>query len=255
MKKSVSILGCGWLGQSLAYKLIERGYSVSGSTTSEDKFINLKSRGIIPFLIDIGDRSIDLSNFLSSDILVIAIPSKNIAGFKHLISQIEISEINKVIFFSSTSVYPFINGIATEETRLKESPLTEIEKLINTNTKFESTIIRFGGLFGYNRKPGNFIKENNIITNPEGYVNLIHRDDCIGIIEKLIDTNTWNEVFNACADTHPKRSDFYAKEMKKQGKIAATSTNKSPKNYKIISSDKLKNELNYTFKYGDLMAY
>mgnify|MGYP003615968040 CR=1 FL=1 len=38
----ISILGCGWLGFPLAQKLIETGYEVKGSTTSESKLEALK---------------------------------------------------------------------------------------------------------------------------------------------------------------------------------------------------------------------
>lgn len=253
MKQTLSILGCGWLGTALASELISKGYTVKGSTTSKEKLTELKSIRVDPYLVDLSQRAINISKFLTSDILIIAIPSKSLVNFKHLKGQIEESEIKKIIFISSTSVYPNINGIATEETSIIKSPLTEIESLFKSNKLFSCTILRFGGLFGYNRKPGNFIKDDKI-NNPEGFVNLIHRDDCIGIIKKIIDTNTWNEVLNACADTHPKRSAFYQKEMKKLGKLAPILNLESLNEYKIVSNKKLKNLLDYTFKYANLMA-
>ena len=42
----VSILGCGWLGLPLAKSLIEKGFSVNGSTTSVEKIPILESLGI-----------------------------------------------------------------------------------------------------------------------------------------------------------------------------------------------------------------
>lgn len=254
MKQTISILGCGWLGTALAADLISKGYTVKGSSTSKEKRVKLKSIGVAPYVIDISQRTLDISKFLSSDILIILIPSKSVEHFKYLISQIEKSETEKVIFISSTSVYPTINGIVTEETAVIKSPLIEIESLFETNILFKSTIIRFGGLFGYDRKPGNFIKDNKI-NNPEGFVNLIHRDDCIRIIEKIIDTNTWNEVLNSCADTHPKRSEFYQKEMGKLGRFEPIFNLESLNEYKIVSNEKLKTLLDYTFKYDDLMAF
>jgi len=41
--------------------------------------------------------------------LIINITSKNIPGFKQLITEIEKSEIEKVLFVSSTSVYDNLN--------------------------------------------------------------------------------------------------------------------------------------------------
>jgi len=118
----------------------------------------LEKKGIEPFLIDISQSNLDVSKFLISDVLIIAVTSKNIQDFKNLIKKVEKSQVRKVLFVSSTSVYPFTNGIVTEETRIDNTPLAEIENLFIDNSSFESTIIRFGGLFGYDRKPGNFIK-------------------------------------------------------------------------------------------------
>lgn len=240
---------------AVAFELTKNGYNVSGSTTSNNKLTTLKSKGVTPFKIDIGKRLIDISDFLFSEILVIAIPSKNSADFKYLIHKVEKSDIKKVLFISSTSVYPNTNGIVTENTLTKKTPLSEIEHLFKINTCFKSTIIRFGGLFGYDRRPGNFIKSDKKIENPEGYINFIHRDDCVRIIEQVIINNTWNITLNACADTHPKRRDFYKKEMKKLGKFDPIFNEQSANDYKLVSSSKLKTLLNYKFEYSNLMNY
>ena len=114
MKPKISILGCGWLGKALAYELIHKGYNVKGSSTSNNNFDKLKLKGITPFVIDINKITDTISDFLLSDILIIAIPSKNISGFENLIIKIEASELRKVIFISATSVYPNTNGEVTE---------------------------------------------------------------------------------------------------------------------------------------------
>ncbi|MFT4900507.1 MAG: nucleoside-diphosphate-sugar epimerase [Flavobacteriales bacterium] len=255
LKQKISILGCGWLGLDLALNLINNGYNVKGSATSRSSFENLKIKAIPAFIVDIKQRERVVSDFLSSDVLIISITSKSIDDFKRLITQIEKSNIKKVIFISSTSVYPNTNNITTEETPIKTSSLTEIESLFRKNKLFQSTIIRFGGLFGYDRQPGNFFKKDKKIENPEGYINFIHRDDCIQIIKNVIKSNTWNQTLNACADSHPKRRDFYKNEFKKLGKPEPMFNEESLNDYKIVTSEKLKNLLNYTFKYPDLMNY
>lgn len=252
MTQKISILGCGWLGLPLAEELTLVGYSVKGSTTSIDKKEHLKERNISPFLIDIKTRENKFSEFLESEILIVNIPHKSIPDFEYLIRKIEASSIEKVIFISSTSVYENTNKIVSETSETKNVPLVVIEHIFQNNPHFETTIIRFGGLFGGNRKPGSFIKKGRKIENPEGYMNLIHRVDCIGIIQKIIELNCWNQVFNACSPSHPTRSDFYLKELKKEGRIAEINKN-SIISYKIVSTDKLKNLLNYTFELNDLM--
>ena len=255
MKNNISILGCGWLGLSLALKLRSKGYSIKGSTTSKIKIAKLESNGLQPFIIDLSNRESEFKNFLNSEVLIIAIPSKNIAGFKNLIFHIENSKIKNILFISSTSVYPNSNSIITEENLIHKTPLYEIEMLFKTNTNFKSTILRFGGLIGYDRKPGNFFKNGKIINHPDAFVNLIHRDDCIQIIIEIIAKNIWSKTLNACTDTHPKKRDFYTKEFRKEGRNNPIFNELASNEYKIINSDQLKKILNYNFIYSDLMKY
>ena len=255
MKNNISILGCGWLGFPLALTLTKKGYSIKGSITSEIKVEKLKSNGVQPFIINLSNRENEFEKFLNSEVLIIAIPSKNIADFKNLISHIENSKIKTILFISSTSVYPNSNSIVTENSLIKKNPLSEIELLFKTNTNFKSTILRFGGLIGYDRKPGNFFKNGKAINYPDAFVNLIHRDDCIQIIKEILAKNIWNKTLNACADTHPKKRDFYTKEFKKEGRNKPTFNELSFNEYKIINSDQLKSILNYNFIYSDLMKY
>ncbi len=253
MHQRISILGCGWLGLALAIDLIEKGYEVYGSTTSKSNIKDLVEEGIKPFLINIRKSSDDLREFLSAEVLIIAIASKNIKDIKSLIKSIEVSKIKKILFISSTSVYPFTNRIVTEENNTSVTPLAEIENLFITNSSFKSTIIRFGGLLGYDRQPGNFINSNKPVENPEGYINFIHRDDCIEIIEQIIKKEVWNDILNACTDDHPKRREFYLQEIQKVGKSVVVFNENSKNEFKIINSQKMKTLLNYEFKHGNLM--
>ena len=253
MKNKISILGCGWLGLPLAKELVKSGCEVKGSCRSANKISNLALIGVKPHQVDISNYDAKYSEFLNSEILIIAIPSKSISDFENIISKIENSNIKKIIFVSSTSVYPFTNGVVTENMLVKETPLSKIEELFRTNKCFQTTILRFGGLFGDDRKPGNFIKPNKLIENPEGYVNLIHREDCIAIVKQIIATNTWNETLNACADTHPTRREFYNRQAQELKKSLPSFNEMSENTYKIINSEKLKELLAYTFKYADLM--
>lgn len=255
MKQNISVLGCGWLGKPLAIELARKGYSVKGSNRSKDSFGDLEVGGVSPFVIDLNNNKNDFKNFLDTDILIISVTSRHINSFGEFIEQIQKHRIKKVIFISSSSVYPKTNEVVTEETPTDNTYLTKIEDQFQSNKYFQTTIIRFGGLFGYNRKPGNFFKDGRIIKDPEGHINLIHRDDCIQIIEKVSEQEVWNEVLNASTDTHPTRREFYEKEMIKLGREKPVFDEKSSNNFKIVNSEKLKKLLNYSFKYPDLLDY
>jgi nucleoside-diphosphate-sugar epimerase len=251
--KSVSILGCGWLGTPLAQCLVELDYVVKGSTRSEEKAKKLTSMGVESFVLTLDELRESGSDLLKSEILVIAVTPKSLAPVDELIHQIERSNIRHVIFISSTSVYFEDEYIITEQSDLKPTPLTKLEEEFRFNDSFTTTILRFGGLFGYDRKPGNFFKEGKKVKNPDGVVNMIHQDDCVAIIERVINTNTWKTTFNACADTHPTRRDFYTKMALDLGKPKPEFDEDSPFSIKDVNSDKLKNTLSYEFKYPDLM--
>lgn len=253
LKNSISILGCGWLGEPLASHFINKKYSVKGSTTSENKIQKLIEIGVKSYLLKINNITPNIFEFLDSEILIIAIPSKDVEGFMKLISCIEQSKIKYVLFVSSTSVYASSSDMITEETPVINSALAEIENIFITNNCFKTTVIRFGGLIGYNRKPGLFYPKGRFIDNPDSAVNMIHRDDCIGIIELIIEKKIWNEIFNGCADTHPTKREFYTKAALDIGlDIPRFDESKQSEN-KLISNQKLKEELNYKFKYSDLL--
>lgn len=250
--KSVSILGCGWLGKELGIQLIKNGYTVKGSTTSVAKLDELKAVHIYPFLVNISEDT-EITEFLDTDVLLIAITSKNIDDFKRVISKIEKSNVTNVIFISSTSVYPSLNKEMTEEDDTVHSPLAEIENLFRNNENFQTTILRFAGLFGGNRQPVNWFVDRKI-PHPKGYVNMIHREDCIAIIQQIIKQNVFGEVFNACANHHPTREDFYINARKSLGKPIPEFDDSKLLEYKIISSEKLQKVLNYQFIHNDLLS-
>ena len=79
--RSISILGCGWLGFALAQKFVQLGFLVRGSTTSDDKIEELKKNKILPYLIEIPQASSFLiskqnQSFFDSNILFLNIPFK-----------------------------------------------------------------------------------------------------------------------------------------------------------------------------------
>ncbi|CAL2103218.1 NAD-dependent epimerase/dehydratase family protein [Tenacibaculum sp. 190130A14a] len=251
--KDVSILGCGWLGLPLAQHLITEEFKIKGSTTKEEKIPLLKTSGIEAHIVDISSKETDFKDFLNVGTLVVAITSKDIDAFKNLVKEIEGSRVKNVLFISSTSVYPSLNREVFEEDANENSPLGMIENIFKSSTKFVTTVIRFAGLLGYNRQPGNWFS-NRKIPHPNGFVNMIHRDDCIAIITQILKENVWNETFSACTNHHPTREEFY--------KYARLSIKKEPPvfddslelKYKIVNSNKLIQTLNYQFIHQNLLA-
>lgn len=254
-RQAISLLGSGWLGLPLAEQFVMMGYHVKATTTSESRLVKLTSIKVKPFIVQIERLPDDIQAFLQSDLLIINIPSKNIDGFSKLIMEIEKSEIEKVLFVSSTSVYENKNQTISESDGIesKRSLLLEIENLFRSSGKFKTTIVRFGGLIGYSRNPGRFFRSGKRAPDPDAHVNLIHRDDCIGIIGKIIEQEIWGEVFNCCADTHPTKREFYTQAAEAIGIPAPEFVTSESKSFKIISNQKVKRILKYEFLHADLM--
>nr|MBF0223723.1 NAD(P)H-binding protein [Desulfobulbaceae bacterium] len=253
--QTISILGSGWLGVPLAEHFISMGHHVKASTTSESRLPELTSINVEPFIVDLGVLQDSIQSFLQATILIINIPSKDIDGFGNLVKEIEKSAIEKVVFVSSTSVYENKNKTISESDGEESAlnPLVTIENLFRNCSKIKATIVRFGGLIGYSRNPGKFFHKGRLIQNPNSGVNLIHRDDCIGIISQIVEQEAWGEVFNCCADTHPTKKEFYTYAAQSIGVLAPEFAESEADSYKIISNLRVKKVLNYQFRHPDLM--
>ena len=273
LMKKISILGCGWLGLPLAKSLIQKGFSIKGSTTSEEKLEVLEKAGIEPFLISIKSNKVvgEVVKFLEdSEILIIDIPPDlrhgNTESFIEKMQQsipfLEKSTVKKLIFVSSTSVYSGYNlstdfasedkfKISEETIAVPENEsgiqLLASEKTLMSNKNFATTIIRFGGLIGEDRNPTKFLAGRKNIENPNAPINFIHQKDCIGIIEKIIETNSWNQIYNGVAPFHPSRKNYYTQKAIEMGLEIPEFDETKPSFGKIVSSEKLEKVLRYEF--------
>ncbi|CAM1343191.1 SDR family oxidoreductase [Tenacibaculum amylolyticum] len=263
--KQISILGCGWLGFPLAKHLITKGYHIKGSTTSKEKEPILKDAAIQPYVFRLGEKNHEeiLKDFVNdSEIIVINFPPKRIPDIVTIYQeQINallpyIQSTQKVIFVSSTSVYQNTNDWVTEAIENhpeKESgkAVLAVEQLLQSHLKENLTILRLAGLIGYDRVPGRFLAKKKEVANGKAPINVIHQDDCIGLINAIITQNAWGTIINGCADEHPLRETFYILAAEKVGLVPPQFKKSDTVQFKKISNTKSKTLLNYTYKYPD----
>ncbi len=262
----ISILGCGWLGLPLAKSLISKGHILKGSTTSRDKKQVLSAEGISPYIIQLFEEGIqgDISAFLGdAEVLIIDIPpglrkdpEVNFVGkIGRLTSQIERAGVKKVIFISATSVYKdteasptyteedLANGTAENSKQLKGA-----EEILKNSDAFEAAIIRFGGLIGPGRHPVNYLAGKTDLKDSSGPVNLIHLEDCIGIIEAVLEKDAFGYSYNAAYPEHPTRKEYYTKMASEKGLAIMSFDENSVSKGKMIASVNLEKILNYEFR-------
>jgi len=203
----VSIIGLGWFGEALAEELKPQ-YEISGTTRSEEKVTAFRSHNIQAEKLTLTD--LPSEKLLSSDFIILNIPP-----FKGQLDWLKSWKWNKkshVIFISSTSVYGKNIGLVDETTiPIPETEngnlLWEEEDWVKTFEKF--TIVRFAGLIGGSRHPGNTLSGRQGIAGGNLPINLIHLKDCVGFIKLLIDKNITNETYNLAHPNHPLRKDYY----------------------------------------------
>lgn len=264
MKQTISILGCGWLGLPLGKNLVDQGYTVKGTTRDSGKLSILREQDIWPWLLTLNPQPVyeePIDNFFDCDTLIINVPpglrGGNPPGFPVLQMQGILPWIKRnqphVIYISSTSVYPDNSGLVMESyTRnIQDSeahPILMAERLLLRDDAFSTSIVRFGGLYGYDRNPARYFAGRENVRNGSAPVNLIHRDDCIAIILKIIYEDIRGEIFNASSDEHPTREKYYTEMVRRTGlELPKFSKEEEKTRYKIVSNQKLKDFLGYQF--------
>ena len=272
MHKTVSILGCGWLGLPLAEFLLAEGFAVKGSTTSAGKLPLLAQKGIQPFLINlqsglVPERPDEWRDFLQTDILLISIPPRtDVYGhdaharqIRHFTYPLIFSDV-KIIYISSTSVYPEKRQTADETSEVVEgNAMVKAEKIVLEEMAFEgrpprATVLRCGGLMGYNRIPGKYVAGKTIATG-DVPVNFVHRDDVVRIIHEIIRQEKWGGVYNVVAPQHPVRRDIYARNAQEFGYAPPLYDDSQTPGYKLVSSEKVIRELDCEFLFPDPVSF
>jgi nucleoside-diphosphate-sugar epimerase len=233
----VAIIGCGWVGTRLSSYLKEKNHHVIVTTTSPEKISSLKNSASEVHLLDFSiPQNFDFLKGIDVAIFSMPISRNNwLEGFKNL-DQI----FPKTILFSSTGIYPTENQIFTEnDTKNLREDILASENLVKEKHP-QTTILRFGGLMGDNRSLQNIFK-NKSPENPQKKANYIHYDDILAIVEQILHSDKKGKIYNLVAPEHPTISEILNLEIQKPNE------QNIKKNQRIISSESLIKDFNYTF--------
>ncbi|WP_108063411.1 NAD(P)H-binding protein [Poseidonibacter lekithochrous] len=252
--KTISILGTGWLGYALASEL-KNEFNVKVSIRTNEKKEEYINEGLDPYLLN--EEKLDFLDELSEcDYLFINFPPSKFNNYLEFLNNIyshkNISKVKKLIFISSTSIYPNEQTIFNEDFEIKNSisqKVYDAEVLIKSRT---DVILRCSGLMGYNRIAGKYFA-GKIVDSEDVKVNYVHRNDVISATIFTI-KNDINGIFNLCASSHPSRKEVYLLNAKKHNFEKPIFENKKEYKNRIIDGSKIE-RLGFEYKYPNPLEY
>ena len=279
----VLIVGCGYVGLPLGKELVRQGHEVFGLRRSALAEAELKAAGIIPLHADITQPETLAKLPRDFDWVVNCTASGGggaddyrkiyLEGNRNLISWLADAPPKKFVFTSSTSVYGQNDGsVVTEKSPVEPEAdtaqvLVEAEKLLLAEVaerQFPAIVLRVAGIYGPGR--GHWFKqflrgEARIEGDGARWLNMIHREDLIGIIIAALRDATLGEIFNA-ADCEPvsqlKFFEWLAAELKRPLPPAVPADadlwRRRGVTNKRVSNAKLQAELKYEFQFPDFRA-
>lgn len=205
----ILIIGAGWLGIPLAKFLSNKGCFVECAFRTEKTKLRIQKAKLSLFL------NKDWCSFNTA--ILCFPPGNNKESYKKYIEDIikKISNKTHIIFTSSTGIYPNETKLFTETTKFKvplnKKHLLEAEQLISSLEKH--TIFRLGGLIGDKRHPIKYISGKSL-KNPNGSINLVHKNDVITLIYFAIKRNILG-IYNVVAPNKLTRFEYYYQYAKK----------------------------------------
>jgi len=276
----VLIVGCGYVGVSLGAELVRLGHEVFGLRRSAAAATELKHAGIQPLLADITQPSTLAKLPRKFDWVVNCTASGGgvedyrkiyLEGNRNLIAWLADCPPKKFIYTSSTSVYGQNDGsVVTEKSPAEPDAdtakvLLETEKLLlAASPNFPAVILRVAGIYGPAR--GHWFKQflkNEARIEGDGarFLNMIHRDDLIGVIIAALKNGRPGEIYNAADDAPVSQLNFLkwlAAELKRPMPASVSADaevlRRRGVTNKRVSNAKLKAELKYEFLFPDFRA-
>lgn len=253
--KKVAVLGAGWLGFALAEQLQIQGRPVHVSSRSALTVEMLENFGFAgAFRVELPEV---LPGAFFDDVshLVLTLPpggrqlgAEATERYLHAIQAlfpvfVERPKLN-IVFCSSTGVYGDARGEVDELTPL--DPNTHSSRAVaaaeRTLELFADrlTILRFAGLVGPRRHPGNFYGgKNRSIPQSAAPVNLVHQADAVNALLLALSNDLPAGVYNVCAAAHPSKGEFYQAAANTL-KLATSGGDGSGIDGKTVSSAKLR---------------
>ncbi len=216
------IIGYGYSAQALAKRLLPQGWAVSGTTRSQENFVEITEQGVTPLLWpgDISDALVDATHLLMS-----AAPNENgdpfLADLGSNIGQLA-PNLAWAGYLSTTGVYgDHAGGWITEDTPLIPST-SRGEMRVAAEAEWRATglplhIFRLAGIYGPKRGPFAKVQSGTArrIVKQGQVFSRTHVEDIAQVLEASMARPNPGSAYNVCDDDPAPPQDVltYAAEL------------------------------------------
>ncbi len=274
----VLIIGCGYVGLPLGAELARQGHEVFGLRRSRSAEGEMRAAGLVPLAADIM-RPEDLAPLAADyDWVVNCVASSGgdameyrqlyLEGTRNLLAWLASVPPRKFVYTSSTSVYGQTDGSWVDESSPTEPAAETARVLLETEEAlleaarrqhFPAVVLRLAGLYGPGR--GYWLRqflqgEARLEGHGERILNMLHRDDAVGAISAALELGQPGEVFNAVDNEPVSQLELFQwlaarlnRPLPPSAPADVQALRKRGLTNKRIANRKLKQELNYRFKY------
>jgi nucleoside-diphosphate-sugar epimerase len=229
------VVGCGYLGERVARRWLDRGDRVVAVTRSPARADVLAAAGIEPLILDVtADHPGWERLFGRPDEPVATIfwgvgfdraagasyDDVHVAGLRKLLDAAAAgSSPPSVVFSSSTGVWGDERGGIVSETtppdpsREAGRVLVAAEHLLANHPAGPGTALRFAGLYGPGRLPrlADLRAGRPIATDPDSWLNLVHVDDAAHVVVAVADAPAPRPLYVVSDGTPVRRRNWYGR--------------------------------------------
>jgi nucleoside-diphosphate-sugar epimerase len=274
----VLIVGCGYIGLSLAAKLVQASHAVYGLRRSSKAEPEMRAAGVELLRGDLTRPESLVPLPRAYDWVVNCVSSSGggaedyrqvyLEGTRNLLAWLAPAPPRKFVYTSSTGVYGQTDGSIVDETSPTEPAaetakiLVETEQLLIAVTSqgtIPAVILRVAGIYGPGRGHSfkQFLRDEARIEGlGAAYQNMIHRDDVAGALVATLQSGQPGQIYNAVDDEPVTQRDFFqwlATRLRRPLPPGAPANDSAPRKRgrtnKRVSNQRLKIELGYHFRY------
>ena len=223
-KRTILVVGCGYLGERVVQKAISKGWNVYATTRNKTEKIS--GLGAIPVICDVTNPE-TVKNLPMVDGVVHCVGMDRASGKS--MEDVYVNGLCNVathfadrgfsgdfVHVSSTSVYPQDDGGWVTEVSLTNPVegsgpiILAAEKVLQEKYPL-AKILRFAGIYGPNRliRSKAILSGEPIICDHTRWLNLVHVEDGASVVLAALKYSGDCKIFNVSDDEPVVRKDFY----------------------------------------------